>query len=55
MILSEVLKERDAQIDMKKRIEQMRQADDNEEHQRFQDEQAEFYRSEKEKIEKKIK
>lgn len=55
LLLSEVLKERDMQIEMKKRIEQMRQTDDNEDHQRFQEEQAEFYRSEQEKIQKKIK
>ena len=54
-MLSEVLKERDMQIEMKKRIEDMRQTDDKDEHKRFQEEQAEFYRSEQEKIQKKIK
>lgn len=54
-MLSEVLKERDMQIEMKKRIEQMRQTDENEDRQRFQDEQAEFYKSEQEKIQKKMK
>ena len=50
-----MLKERDLQIEMKKRIEQMRQTDDSEERQRYQDAQTEFYKSEQEKFEKRIR
>ncbi|CAF5140269.1 unnamed protein product, partial [Rotaria sp. Silwood1] len=53
LLLTEVLKERDLQIEMKKRIEQMRQADENEECQRYQEAQNEFYKTEQEKIENK--
>ncbi|CAF3951801.1 unnamed protein product [Rotaria sordida] len=55
LLLTEVLKERDLQIEMKNRIEQMRQADENDERQRFQEAQNEFYKAEQEKIEKKSK
>ncbi|CAF0796131.1 unnamed protein product [Rotaria sp. Silwood1] len=55
LLLTEVLKERDLQIEMKKRIEQMRQADENEECQRYQEAQNEFYKTEQEKIENKAK
>ncbi|CAF2716727.1 unnamed protein product [Rotaria sp. Silwood2] len=55
LLLTEVLKERDLQIDMKKRIEQMRQSDENEERQRYQEAQNEFYKAEQEKIEQKAK
>ena len=50
-----MLKERDLQIDMKKRIAQMRQTDENEERQRYQDAQNEFQKAEQEKFEKRIR
>ena len=55
MLLSEVLKERDLQLEMKKRIEKMRETDENEEHQRYQEAQNEFYKTEQEKMERKMK
>jgi hypothetical protein len=48
-----VLKERDLQIDMKKRIEQMRNADQEEERRRFQESQNDVNKAEQEKREKK--
>jgi len=40
---------------MKKRIEEMRQHDETEVRQRFQESQNDFYKAEQEKIEKKAK
>jgi hypothetical protein len=40
---------------MKKRIEQMRQTDEDNVHQRYQESQNEFFKAEKEKIEQKTK
>lgn len=54
-MLSEVLKERDLQIDMKKRIEEMRQTDDNEERKRHEEAQTEFFKAEREKFEQRLK
>ncbi len=54
-MLTEVLKERDLQLEMKKRIEQMRQTDEDNVHQRYQESQNEFFKAEKEKIEQKAK
>ncbi|UJR22836.1 hypothetical protein I4U23_025866 [Adineta vaga] len=53
LLLTEVLKERDLQIDMKKRIEQMRQTDAEEERQRFQASQNDVNKAEQERREKK--
>lgn len=55
MLLTEVLKERDLQVEMKKRIEDMRKTDENEDRQRYQDANVEFQKNEQEKFEKKIK
>ncbi|UJR26116.1 hypothetical protein I4U23_007462 [Adineta vaga] len=55
LILTEVLKEREAQIEMKKRMEQMRQTSDNDELKRFQEAQNEFDKTEREKLEKRAK
>lgn len=55
MTLSEVLKERDLQIEMKKQIEQMRQTDIDEEQQRFERGQREFFKAEQEKFEQRLK
>ena len=43
------------QIEMKKRIEQMRQTSDNEELQRYQQAQVDFFKAEQEKNEKRAK
>jgi hypothetical protein len=40
---------------MKKRIEQMRQTDEDDVRQRYQDAQNEFHKAEQEKVEKKLK
>ena len=53
MQFSEVLKERDLQIEMKKRIEKMRQNDENDVQKRFEESQIEFDKGEKEKVEPK--
>lgn len=50
-----MLKERELQIDMKKRIEQMRQTNENDELQRNQEVQNEFDKTEREKFEKRAK
>lgn len=55
LTLSEVLKERDLQIEMKKQIEQMRQTDIDEEQQRFERGQREFFKAEQEKFEQRLK
>ncbi|CAF3177893.1 unnamed protein product [Rotaria socialis] len=55
LLFTEVLKERDLQLEMKKRIEKMRETDENEEHQRYQEAQNEFYKAEQEKMERKLK
>ncbi|CAF4975103.1 unnamed protein product, partial [Rotaria magnacalcarata] len=54
LLLTEVLKERDLQLEMKKRIEKMRETDENEEHRRYQEAQNEFYKAEQEKMERKM-
>ncbi len=43
------------QVEMKKRIEQMRQTDENEARQRFQEAQNEFAKAEQEKLQQKAK
>ncbi|CAF1212960.1 unnamed protein product [Adineta steineri] len=55
LLLTEVLKERELQIEMKKRIEEMRLASDNDELRRDQETLHEFDKAEKEKKEKKAK
>ncbi len=50
-----MLKERDLQLDMKKRIEQMRQTDEAEARRRFQESQNDVNKAEQEKLEKKAK
>ncbi|CAF1246249.1 unnamed protein product [Rotaria magnacalcarata] len=55
LLHTEVLKERDLQIEMKKRIEQMRQTDDEQERQRYQVAQNDYLRAEQEKAEKKAR
>ena len=52
---TEVLKERDLQLEMKKRIEQMRQNDEEEVRQRFQEAQNDFNQAEQEKRDKQAK
>ncbi|CAF3726847.1 unnamed protein product [Rotaria sp. Silwood1] len=55
LLHTEVLKERDLQIDMKKRIEQLNQADAEQERQRYQVAQNEYNRIEQEKLEKRAR
>ena len=55
MQLTEVLKERDLQLEMKKRIEQMRQSNEDDVRKRYQESQIEFDKTEKEKIEQKLR
>ncbi|CAF3177590.1 unnamed protein product [Rotaria socialis] len=55
LLHTEVLKERDLQIEMKKRIEQMRHTDDEQERQRYQVAQNDYIRAEQEKAEKKAR
>ncbi|CAF3190640.1 unnamed protein product [Rotaria sp. Silwood2] len=55
LLHTEVLKERDLQIDMKRRIEQLHQTDAEEERQRFQVAQNEYNKAEQEKREKRAK
>ena len=55
LLLTEVLKERDLQIEMKQRIAQMRHTDDHEELQRLQNAQIQSDQAEREKLEKKLK
>ena len=50
-----MLKERDLQLEMKKKIEELRQNDEEEVRQRFQDAQNDYHRSEREKQEKRIR
>lgn len=52
---TEVLKERDLQLEMKKRIEEMRQNDEADVRQRYQEAQNEFSKAEQEKLDKKAK
>jgi hypothetical protein len=54
-LLTEVLKERDLQLEMKKRIAQMRQTDEDDVRQRYQEAQNEFQKAEQEKIEQKTR
>ena len=53
--MTEVLKERDLQLDMKKRVEEMRRADEDDVRLRYQDAQNDFQRAEQEKNEKKAR
>jgi len=54
-VFTEVLKERDLQIEMKKHIEQMRQTRENDELQRYQEAQNEIAKAEQEKLERRAK
>ncbi len=49
------MKERDLQLEMKKRIAQMRQTDEENVRKSYQEAQNEFYKAEQEKIEQKAK
>ncbi|CAF0865431.1 unnamed protein product [Adineta steineri] len=53
LLLTEVLKERELQLDMKKRIQQMRQTDEDEERRAIENAHHDFNKSEQEKREKK--
>ncbi|CAF0804529.1 unnamed protein product [Adineta ricciae] len=55
LLLTEVLKEREMQVEMKKRMEQMRQTSDNDELKRFQEAQEQFDKTEREKNAKRAK
>ncbi|CAF0867927.1 unnamed protein product [Rotaria sordida] len=55
LLHTEVLKERDLQIDMKRRIEQLHHADAEQERQRYQVAQNEYKKAEQERLEKKAK
>lgn len=50
-----MLKERDLQLEMKKRIEQMRQNDEEDVRQKYQVAQDEFNKAEQEKLDRKAK
>jgi hypothetical protein len=55
LLLGEVLKERDLQLDMKKRMEEIRQIDEDDARKRYQDAQNDLYRAEREKNENKAR
>ncbi|CAF0778305.1 unnamed protein product [Adineta ricciae] len=55
LLLTEVLKEREMQIEMRKHMEQMRQISDNDELKRFQEAQDQFDKTEREKNAKRAK
>ncbi|CAF1577569.1 unnamed protein product, partial [Didymodactylos carnosus] len=55
LLLGEVLKERDLQIEMKKRIEQSKQLDEAETRKQYEEAQRDFYKLEAEKTEKKAR
>jgi hypothetical protein len=54
-LLTEVLKERDLQIEMKKRVAQMRQSNEDDTRQRYEDAQNEYHKAEQEKMENKAR
>lgn len=53
--MTEVLKERELQLDMKKQLEEFRKTDEEEVRQRFRDAHNEYHRAEKEKNERKAR
>lgn len=50
-----MLKERDMQLEMKKRIVEMRQNNEEADRQRYEDSQIEFQKAEKEKMEQRAR
>jgi len=55
LLHTEVLKERELQLEMKKKIEEMRVNDENDVRQRYQDAEQEFNKNEQEKKDKKFR
>lgn len=51
--MTEVLKERELQLEMKKRLEEIRRSDEDDVRERFRDAQNQYNRIEREKNEKK--